>query len=245
VIAVACLALTACDRHHVDPGASPQLLLRFDESGSFASNSGNAAVDVHVVAVSGGEVRQLPNGSGYALGLPAYNPAAQPPRAGLVVTDAGGQDDLDPGDAPFSFGADIRLDLTSEGSVADNGNNILQRGLHEDLTQFKLQADQDTPSCTVKGDQGEVAVASSRKIEPLAWYAVTCHRTADALSITVTRKSDGSTWTDHAERPTGSVDTTDQQPLSIGVKVGPTARITASADEFNGDIDNAFVQIGD
>jgi hypothetical protein len=46
------------------------------------------------------------------------------------------------------------------------------------------------------------------------------------------------------KKPSGAVDTTERQPLSIGVKVGPTGQIASSGDEFNGEIDNAFVSIG-
>jgi len=242
-LALCGLAVTGCNPKQSDTGASAQVKLGFDEQGSFASNSGTADVVVRVVAEDGGELRQERRGLGYALRLPSYNPSAQPPRAGLVITGAGGEDPLNPGDAVFSFGADIRLDTDSQGSLADNGDNVLQRGLHDDPTQFKLQADNDRPSCTVKGDAGEVSVASSRQIEPLAWYSVSCRRTADKLSITVTRQSDGETWTDSTGRSSGTVTFTDEQRTSIGVKLTSTGRVPLSADQFNGDIDNAFIDI--
>ena len=244
-LALCGLAVTGCNPKQDDPRASAQLRLGFDEQGSFASNLGSADVVVRVVAEDGGELQQVRRGLGYALRLPSYNPSAQPPRAGLMVTAAGDEDPLNPGDAAFTFGADIRLDSESQGSLADNGDNVLQRGLHDDPTQFKLQADNRRPSCTVKGDAGEVAIASSRQIDPLTWYSVTCRRTADKLAITVTRQSDGESWTDSRDRKSGTLTFSADQRLSVGVKLTTTGRVPLSADQFNGEIDNAFVEIDD
>ncbi len=242
VVSLATLSATLPDS--ADAAGTREVVLDFEDEISFA-NAGTAATTVRVVVRDGGWVKKVARRSGYSIDLPAFASTDPSPQAGVLVTDGGGADDLSPGAAPFSFGADVRLDEVSEGSAKDNGNNVVQRGLYGDPAQLKLQTDDARPTCRVKGSSGAVLVRSSRRIQALTWYSLRCQRTAGTVTLTVTRTHDGATWTYRADGPTGIVRPASSQPLSVGVKVNDAGRIAASADQFNGRLDNVFLDIAD
>jgi hypothetical protein len=176
-----------------------------------------------------------------AAGLPPF----PPPQAVLTVVDAQGVDDLSPGNADFRFGADFRLDGRSQGSSSDNGNNLIQRGLFGAKMQYKLQVDGNRPLCRLKGTGGVVEVRSSRKVPSEAWHSAICIRRGQEVLLHVVRLGDGKKWTYRASGRTGSlVPSSSSVPLSIGGKVHDSGQIMgSSADQFNGRIDNAFLQV--
>ena len=148
-----------------------------------------------------------------------------------------------PGDDEFSFGATFQLDEESAGSEADNGDNLVQRGTFDSPGQLKLQLDHDVPSCRIKGDQGEVFVEAEGPVDPGAWYAVTCERNGSDVELTVKALGDGAgagTW--HASGPTGSI-SLQGLPLTVGGKTGPDGTPVASADQFNGAVDDVFLRV--
>jgi hypothetical protein len=105
-------------------------------------------------------------GSNRAVRFPAHSAATDAPRAVVRVVPEG-PDALDPGTGRFESGADVVLDATSEsGAVGstDNGDNLVQRGLFDDLSQYKVQLDARRPSCRVKGSAGTVFVTASMSV---------------------------------------------------------------------------------
>jgi hypothetical protein len=67
------------------------------------------------------------------------------------VENEGATDVLEARLGDFRFGAAFRLDAVSQGSRADNGDNLVQRGLSGDPAQYKLQLDGRVPACRVQG----------------------------------------------------------------------------------------------
>ena len=242
------------DKTAPDPTPSPTVasdgfLLDFEsglELGSDATTISNAgAANVHTEVKASGEAQvevvEGPDG-GQAVRFPAYTGAATAPAAVLVATDEG-SGVLDPGDDEFSFGATFQLDEESAGSEADNGDNLVQRGTFDSPGQLKLQLDHDVPSCRIKGDQGEVFVEAEGPVDPGAWYAVTCERNGSDVELTVKALGDGAgTGTWHASGPTGTI-SLQGLPLTVGGKTGPDGTPVASADQFNGAVDDVFLRV--
>ncbi len=253
------LGLTACGNGGPPPEAArptpspteqpPALLLDFEnglETGtmlddvSLLTNSGRAVgtgIGVRTNGAARLEVVPGRGGEGHAIRFPAYTGDAGAPAAVVVVTDDG-QGALDPGSGEFSFGATFRLDEDSQGSAADDGNNLLQRGTFDSPGQYKLQIDGGVPSCRVQGEEGEVVVEAEEQVEPGAWYSVSCTRTDTGLTLEVEGEEGDGTW--RADGETGEVSVT-ELPLTIGGKAGPDGTPVASADQFNGVVDDVFL----
>jgi hypothetical protein len=216
------------------------------EDGSNATtidNAGTGSVLTQVRATGDAsvEVVEGPDG-GHAVRFPAYTGAATAPAAVLVAVDDD-DDALNPGDGGFSFGASFKLDDKSSGSTADNGDNLIQRGTFDAPGQLKIQVDHGVPSCRVKGDAGEVFVKAENPIDTGAWYRVTCERTGSDLELTVKAYDSGSgggTW--HASGPTGNI-SVQKYPFTIGGKTAPDGTPVASADQFNGAVDDVFFRV--
>ena len=156
---------------------------------------GDTAVNISVAGVSGGHATvvagpdsALPS----AVKFPSYVSSGTYPRAVVRLTPTSG-DALSPGSSDFAYGAVFRLDARSSGRSIDNGNNLFQRGLYSDSSQFKLQADGGYPSCLVRGSSGRVFVASSTKVTPDKWYRVTCSRVGSRVTVQVTPYGGGAT----------------------------------------------------
>jgi hypothetical protein len=232
------------------PGApSAGLLLDFESGldvGTKAETVANAGkgkvhTEVRTSGTAAVEVVAGPDG-GHAVRFPAYTGAGPAPAAVLVATDEG-SGTLDPGDEGFSFGATFDLDEQSSGSEADNGDNLVQRGAFDSPGQLKIQLDHGVPSCRVKGDAGEVFAKADGPVDPGAWYTVTCQRSGSDVELTVKAYADGAgggTW--HASGPTGNI-TLDDLPLTVGGKTGPDGTPVASADQFNGAVDDVFLKV--
>ncbi len=205
-------------------------------------NAGTADIDVRASGAAGIEVVPAP-GAGHAVRFPAYTGAADAPAAVLVASDTG-DGALDPGDDDFTFGARFRLDEESSGSKTDNGDNLVQRGTFDSPAQFKIQLDHGVPSCRVLGGAGEVFVKAEGPVDPDTWYTVTCERTSQEVTLQVAADGEASgdgTW--RKSGPTGPVSLKDL-PLTIGGKAGPDGTPVASADQFNGEVDDVFLSIG-
>jgi hypothetical protein len=218
------------------------------------ANVGSATVAVTVVTAHGGRLRarHVKTVGSRVADYPAYDGRADGPRAVVSVLPVGSDDPLEPLGASFRFGVDARLDAKSQGTSADDGNNLIQRGLFSDGAQFKIQEDSRTLSCRVQGQSGALMVVSKVRPRAKAWYRIRCARNVvsggDRLVIAVrTIRGPGSlgpvtkTWS-----PTGQVGVLDfapSTPLSVGGKLtGPTA-VHPASDQFNGMLDNAFVHV--
>ena len=210
-------------------------------------------VTVRISTVGGGQLRAVPGrDGGYAARFPAYNPA-DPRRAVLTVSTAT-EDPFNPGIADFSFGADFQVDDATEQESAtaekkpasgDNGNNLLQRGLFSDTSQYKLQVDHGRVSCRIAGTEGEVVVQAPRRIEPDTWYRVSCSRVGERVTVQLDDFESDLEGTSEVGR-TGSVHLASTTPVVMGGKADANGEAIASdSDQFNGAIDNVFLTIDD
>jgi hypothetical protein len=205
-------------------------------------NDGVAAADISLVTANR-PVTMFRSGFGGWLSLqfPEYSGTREGNYAALRVTPLG-EDWLNPGTSPFSFGADLRLNEVNEGSGVDNGNNVVQRGLWDDPMQFKLEVDHNRPNCVVRGSEGRLGVTSRVTVEPDKWYRVRCQRSGELLTISVEERGSGDApvVTGHTG-PIGSLEADKGTPLSVGAKLYADGEIVRSdTDQFNGRIDNVF-----
>lgn len=233
------------------PLPEPMLRLDFErrsgENGTFDEmfNAGDASVEVQPATWGDGEVRSVPSLFGRGARFPAFS-AVDPGFAVLRVTGIGPDDPLSVGESDFSFGSDVYLDRVSTGSGADNGDNVLQRGLFGGVTQYKLQVDHGRPSCRVAGLGGEVIVSADRALEPETWFRVSCVRRETFVRLEVhLLTADGvDAWsTVSRQGRTGSVAMPRRTVLAIGGKLdGEGTVIPSSTDQFNGILDRVYVR---
>jgi hypothetical protein len=222
------------------------VLFDFDNEDPLATTVANR-VSVRSLEAGGGQIIQVPSGNGTsALRFPAYSPEVQSPRLVLVINPVGATDLLNPEAKDFSFGADIRLNEVSSGKGDDNGDNVLQRGLFADANQYKLQVDKRVPSCTVKAGKAELFVKFDKGLDE-GWFRVRCTYEAGSLTLSVSR-----ILTDRVEelgKETGSkslgpVGFSARTPATIGGKLGSNGELVLNqSDQFNGELDNVFVDI--
>lgn len=215
------------------------------EGSSFRESSGNRALTVSVATRNGGSIgRDAGWAGGTAATFPAFR-ASNPPQAVMTMVDRHGADDLSPGTADFRIGAEFRLNPVSQGSTSDNGNNLLQRGLADSAMQYKLEVDGRRPGCRVKGSSGAVKVRSTRHVATDTWHRVTCTRRGPRVVLRVVRLRDKASWTYRSWGAIGSLKAPSASlPLSIGGKVnGRGEIITSNSDQFNGRVDNAFLNV--
>jgi hypothetical protein len=218
------------------------------------ANSGYAAVRISVVTDDGGALvdgrpRVHPT-IDRAVRYPHYASGPDAPHAVIQIVDRRGPDDLDPGLLPFRFGADFNLDQVSEDTEfggRDNGDNLLQRGLFNQPSQYKLQIDHRVPTCRVKGSLGAVAVSSTVRPVPGKWYRVRCLRNGDQLTIVVKSWNQGSMTAlrQSTSGPIGVVSpTTRTVPVSVGGKLSRRGVVQRATDQFNGRVDNVIIRVG-
>jgi hypothetical protein len=240
--AAACLVAASVSPPAGAAVAGREMNLKFGTTAK-QTNNGRTPLAVRTVTRNGGRVASTSGPSGGAVRLPAYQ-ASNAPVAVLAITDTDGADDLAPGTARFTFGADFALDAKSQGSRTDNGNNLVQRGLYGHRMQFKLELDGNRPLCRIKGSGGAVSVKSSRTVAPGVWHRAVCKRSGSRVTLTVKRLSDGVKWATSRSRATGSLRPSSRSvPVSVGGKLNPNGSLARSADQFNGKVDNAFVNV--
>jgi|GEM_PF-2965613 len=227
------------------PHDSKLFRLDFDGPSLLASQpAGDALVSERTASGGSLVVVDGPTG-GRAVRFPGFQPGADAPRVGLVVT-ASNVPLPNPRTAEFSFGADVRLDETGSQSVStsDDGDNIFQRGLASDDAEFKLQADLGRPSCAVNGSRGRLLV-KGEELEVGVWYRLRCDLSDDGLRLTVHDLADGMTSEFHAPGVAGVVDFPPDVPMGIGHKIARNgALIKSRPDQFNGTMDSVWVQVG-
>lgn len=236
------------DAAHKPGAAEPAVDLDFESAPGLDSilasvtNAGTSPLRVVTEATAAGEIDVVAGpGGGKAIRFPSYTTEASAPTAVLVARPEGSSDDLEPGTRDFAFGATFRVDAASSGSATDDGDNLVQRGAYGGPGQFKIQVDHRIPSCRVAGSDGALFVEADHAVAPDTWYVVTCRRRDDRLRLTLEPFGEASsrqTW--RAYGATGAV-TTGGMPLSIGGKVSTEGLPVASADQFNGSVDDVFV----
>lgn len=213
------------------------------------SVSGSASVDVNVVTLGSGLVKSVPGLNGVAaFGLPRFVDSSTPPRAVLSVTNAGRGDALAPGAKDFTFGADFNLNRVSIGSSVDNGDNVIQRGMFGNRSQYKIDADGGRISCRIKGSAGGVSVKSSVRAEPGLWYRAECARIGQRVLLSVREYLPGGgsrLYRNSARGTTGSLTWgSNSVPLAVGGKLNTKGEVVLRAtDQFNGSVNRAVLTI--
>ena len=233
--------------------ADPLVLLEPGPRPGEAAQRGSLAVEIGLVTLDGGRIEVATGRDGQpAFRFPPFvGDAAMPyPRAVFEVTTGGPADPMSPGRRDFAWGADFRLDEDSFGIPADNGDNVIQRGLSSHPTMFKAEVDGDRAACTVQGDEGLQIVRASELVRPGWWYRVRCRRTGDELAVLVTEYQPSGkvrTYASQVDGPIGDVTMqTPDTPLTVGGKVGMDGEILQDAsDQFNGLVMNPVLAIGD
>ncbi|MDY7087477.1 MAG: LamG-like jellyroll fold domain-containing protein [Actinomycetota bacterium] len=214
------------------PAGAPVLMARYafnGRSAPIADESGRGHT-LRIISGHGGTVRAVAHGRGSALLFPPRCLERICPHVALQTPSTA---DLNPGARNISYGADVFLRPTQ----TSKGQNVIQKGYSTRGSQWKLQIDgvAGRPSCVLVGDRSPrirmatsvVSVADSR------WHRVRCTRIGGTLSV----------WVDNVLRgrigipPRLSV--TNNRPMSIG---GKGAYV--DNDQFNGALDNVWVQIG-
>jgi hypothetical protein len=194
--------------------------------------------------------------------FPAYSSTPTNFSAYVVKpTVFGATEALAPGTRKFVFGADLRLNTgATTGVQADNGNNVVQRGLAGG-DQYKIQADVvgGVPgvNCVVRDEGVLTAETPAVVIQPGLWVRARCTRVVTGggqhLTLTVTYPggevanppSSMVTFTTVANLNYASSSLTNPIPLTMGAKVNneATSILSADSDQFNGQLDNLFLKI--
>jgi hypothetical protein len=130
----------------------------------------------------------------------------------------------------------------------DNGDNVVQRGLYGNRSQYKIQVDGRRPSCRVKGSSGAVMVTSTVALSSGTWYRLICTRSGSTVSLQVTRYTStgsvASTTMSSASGATGTVRAPSwSQPISAGGKLNARGEVARDSDQFNGRLDNIVLVI--
>lgn len=202
----------------------------FDRQSTTVTDESGHGHTLRPVAAHGGSVRQVVHGSGTAVAFPAECVTPICPHIALRAPTSA---DLNPGIRNIAFGADV---LLPPGQTS-KGENIVQKGYSRTSSQWKLQVDgvAGRPSCVLVDDKRpRIRIAySSISIADAQWHSLQCRRAGTTLAIFV----DGITRGSIAVPSWLSV--SNQRPLSIGGKGA-----FADNDQFNGALDNVWVQIG-
>lgn len=212
-----------------------------------SQNRGSAVVSLVPVVDASGRITAEADasGEGTVLRFPKHAAEGTAPLAVLAVVPREAGDPLSPGEDDFAFGADFMLDELSEGTATDDGNNLVQRGLFDDPGQYKVQIDQGRVTCRVAGTAGDRIVAAAEPVEPGLWYRVSCERTGRTLTLSLTGLKDGVERSWSEDGATGRVNMSRPgSPLTVGGKVLPGPVVSRqSSDQFNGRIDNVWMQV--
>jgi hypothetical protein len=221
------------------PGRGVQLLYRGDlsASGTVADSSGHG-VDGAIETGGGGSVTSVtgPRRDRF-LRFPAGSCPVAPCPQGIVRPSSGAS--LAPGDAAFSFGADIRL---TEPAPTVAGMNVFQFGAAgAGLSQWKLQVDSGRPSCRWSDGTAVVLLPVDLTLTPGTWYRVRCTRLGPSLFETrVSNPTTGRPVVPPARQtlavgpivPAGS-------PVIAGKRINP-AQSDVDTDQFHGDLDDIY-----
>lgn len=227
---------------------SKSTLLTFDERNLAPAKLGvtKPGVTVESLVAGGAKTKYGAGASGAGLVLPTHAQTEAGQRMILVMRPVSSADPLNPGSRSFDFGADIRLDPGSNRSKNDNGDNVLQRGLYGDYSQFKLQVDKRAPSCTVKSGSTRLFVKTKAKLGS-GWYRVNCSYRTGKLSLSVAEIAGTKVAAAKVTSVSGSVKPLSfsaKTPVSVGGKFGVNGKLVVSnSDQFNGMLDNVYLDV--
>jgi hypothetical protein len=188
-----------------------------------------------------------------AIAAPAHitSATATPKSAVIKLVNTGTTDLLDPGTADFSFGADFALNTASATTGSkDNGDNLIQRGLAGSATQWKIQIDAGRPSCVLHNKATGVTIIAKTTGQVVrgSWYRAICTRTTSGttttLTLTASRLGTAEVLSAQKTGPAIDLSIATTVPMSVGGKITDAGAVVLSAtDQFNGRIDNAFLDL--
>ena len=212
---------------------------------------GTLPVTVAVVSRSGGAIKVSEGRDGEpVLDMPRFVEEKDPPRAVVRVTATAtaSDDPLAPRKADFSFGADFRKDSESSGTDVDNGDNLIQRGLASDPSQYKIELDRGRPACRILGSRGSVEVKADRRVNSGRWYRIRCSRNDDTVTLDLIEYAPYERVVMSSAKAEGEIGSLlwprQETPLSVGGKLAANGDMIKSAtDEFNGAISNPVLTI--
>jgi hypothetical protein len=207
--------------------ATPVLRYTFDHGG-LADESGHGHTLV-ARAVRGGTAHAVAHGDGQALRFPPHC-SGSGKKCPKVVLQTASTEELNPGTAPFRYGATVLLPKEE----TTRGQNVLQKGYSSAGGQYKLQIDGKggRPSCVLVGTGRHVihTARSSVSVADGSWHSIECQRSGALLTVVV----------DGVARGTAPVPATlsvaNAAPLSVGGKGAYTDN-----DQFQGTLDDVWV----
>jgi hypothetical protein len=207
--------------------------------------TGARGIEIGVSQIQGGRATTVPGPGpdlGSAVRFPSYTDSPIYARLALTLTPEGGEA-LSPGSSDFEYGAVFRLDVTTSGSTVDNGDNLFQRGLIDQESQFKLELDRGYAACLVRGADGQLSVRADLKVVPERWYRATCSRTGSAVTVLVEPYAEGRSARVTVDGATGALTFDRKQAASVGGKVTPTGDLVRTAtDQFNGAVAEVWIR---
>ncbi|GGJ86494.1 hypothetical protein GCM10010123_15100 [Pilimelia anulata] len=197
--------------------------------GGYRDSSGHGR-ELAPRARNGGRTGTTARAGGRAVVFPAQCRGGGCPRVVLEAADSAG---LNPGTAPWRWGARIALRRSQTGA----GENVLQKGFANGGGQYKLQVDGTAgrPSCVVVGTgAGRVHLAAAGvSVADGGWHAVECRRERASLTVLV----------DGAVRGRVGI------PAGLAIRNGSPVRLggkstVANNDQFHGALDDAWIGRG-
>jgi hypothetical protein len=223
--AVVGAAVGSAPAAHAAIGGTPVLRYSFDQ-GTPVDESGHGHA-LTARALRGGATRAVERGTGRALRFPTHCTGRRCPK---VVLQTPSTDELNPGSAPFRYGATVLLPKRETTS----GQNVLQKGYSSAGGQYKLQIDGKAgrPSCVLVGTgrRGLHQARSPVSVADGGWHTIECQRAGSVLSVVV----------DGVVRATKTIpanlSVANQAPLSIGGKGAYT-----NNDQFQGTLDDLWI----
>jgi hypothetical protein len=225
--AVAAVAVAAVASAPAARASAGTAVLRYSfDQGTPVDESGHGhALTTH--AVRGGATLAVAHGTGRALRFPRHCSGRKCPR---IVLQTASTDELNPGAAPFRYGATVLLPKRQ----TTRGQNVLQKGYSHAGGQYKLQVDGKAgrPSCILVGTGRHVIhqARSATSVADGAWHSIECRRAGAVLTVVV----------DGVVRGTAVIPATlsvaNGAPLSIGGKGA-----YADNDQFQGTLDDLWI----
>jgi hypothetical protein len=178
----------------------------------------------------GGSLATTPHGGGLAVRFPRPCAKYGASSCQRAILQSGPADFLNPGSAPFRYGASVLM----APSETSKGANVVQKGFSVRDAQFKLQVDgyEGRPSCVLVGTSSPTiyVALSSTTVANGQWHQIECTRSNAMLTISIDGKSYGQVGIP------ASLSITNDDPLCIGGK-----GTSANNDQFAGAIDDVFV----
>ncbi|RZU48610.1 concanavalin A-like lectin/glucanase superfamily protein [Krasilnikovia cinnamomea] len=217
--------------------AAPRTVMRYTfdagptATGRIADTSGAGAPLVKRT-VDGGTIRFLRTATGRYVGFPApcARTATRCPRALFEAPD---DNDLDPGTAPFRWGATVYV---KQWQVLGS-SNIMQKGVSDTESQWKLQvgANRGKAHCVVvgRGSSQAYVARSTISVADGVWHRVLCRRSGGVLTVYIDGVDRG-----HVIIPP-TLEIGNNMPMRIG---GPNFNTTS--DMYHGYLDNVVAVAG-